>query len=64
MGKKNRALRDKNKNILTLVNETKIHNPPFKLNGRSVTNHPKINKPEKLLIQLGSESLFTFYGKP
>ena len=36
----------KKKNILTLVlsekknlNETKNHNPPFKLNGRSLTTH-------------------------
>ena len=42
-GKKFRALRDKKINILTLVlseknflNETKNHNPPFKLNGRSL----------------------------
>ena len=42
-GKKIRALRDKKKNILTLVlsekkilNETKNHNPPFKLNGQSL----------------------------
>ena len=42
-GKKNRALRDKKLNILTLVlseknflNEIKNHNPPFKLNGRSL----------------------------
>ena len=40
-GKKNCALRDKKNNILTLVlsekfvlNKTKNHNPPFKLNGR------------------------------
>ena len=44
-GKKIRALRDKKKNILTLVlsekkvlNETKKHNlPPFKLNGWSLS---------------------------
>ena len=43
-GKKFRALRDKKNNILTLVlsekkilNETKNHNPPCKLNGRSLT---------------------------
>ena len=43
-GNKFRALRDKKKNILTLMlsekiilNETKNHNPPFKLNGRSLT---------------------------
>ena len=43
-GKKIRALRDKKKNILTLVlsekkilNGTKNHNPPFKLNGRSLS---------------------------
>ena len=43
-GKKIRALRDKKNNILTLVlsenkflNETKNHNPAFKLNGRSLT---------------------------
>jgi hypothetical protein len=49
-GKKIRALRDK-KNILTLVlsekkflNGTKNHNPPFKLNGRSLSR-------EKCLIQ-------------
>ena len=43
-GKKIRALRDKKKNILTLVlsekkvlNETINHTPPFKLNGRSLT---------------------------
>ena len=43
-GKKFRTLRDKYINILTLVlsekkfrNETKNHNPPFKLNGRSLT---------------------------
>ena len=43
-GKKIRPLRDKKINILTLVlsdkknrNETKNHNPPFKLNGRSLT---------------------------
>ena len=42
-GKKIRALRDKKKYILTLVlsekkilNETKNHNSPFKLNGRSL----------------------------
>ena len=42
-GKKNCALHDKKKYILTLVlsekkilNETKNHNPPFKLNGRSL----------------------------
>ena len=42
-GKKFRTLRDKKINILTLVvsqkkilNETKNHNPPFKLNGRSL----------------------------
>ena len=42
-GKKICALRDKKKYILTLVlsekkilNETKNHNPPFKLNGRSL----------------------------
>ena len=42
-GKKFRAMRDKKINILTLVlsekkirNETKNHNPPFKLNGRSL----------------------------
>ena len=47
-GKKIRALRDKKINILTLVlseknilNETKNHNPPFKLNGRSVRNMRK-----------------------
>ena len=41
--KKIRALPDKKNNILTLVlsenfflNETKNHNPPFKLNGRSL----------------------------
>ena len=46
-GKKFRALRDKKINILTLVlsekkflNETKNHNPPFKLNGRSLIKHP------------------------
>ena len=40
-GKKFRALCDQTKNILTFVlsekkilNETKNHNPPFKLNGR------------------------------
>ena len=44
-GKKFRALPDKKKNILTLVlsekkflNKTKNHNPPFKLNGRSLTS--------------------------
>ena len=45
-GKKNsRLARQKKINILTLVlsekkilNETKNHNPPFKLNGRSLTN--------------------------
>ena len=49
-GKKIRALRDK-KNILTLVlsekkflNGTKNHNPPFKLNGRTLSR-------EKCLIQ-------------
>ena len=43
-GKKIRALHDKKNNILTLVlsekkflNETKNHNPPFKLNGRSLS---------------------------
>ena len=42
--KKNCALCDKKINILTLVlsekkilNETKNHNPPFKLNGRSLS---------------------------
>ena len=42
-GKKIRAFRDKKINILPLVlskekilNETKNHNPPFKLNGRSL----------------------------
>ena len=42
--RKFRALRDKKNNILTIVlsekkilNETKNHNPPFKLNGRSLT---------------------------
>ena len=42
-GKKIRALRDKKINILTLVlsekkilSETKNHNPPFKLNARSL----------------------------
>ena len=42
-GKKIRALRDKKKNILTLVlsekkilNKTKTITPPFKLNGRSL----------------------------
>ena len=42
-GKKIRVPRDKKINILTLVlsekiilNETKNHNPPFKLNGRSL----------------------------
>ena len=49
-------------NILTLVlfekkflNETKNHNPPFKLNGRSLNKHQripkgqsKIDNPEKL----------------
>ena len=42
-GKKFRALRYKKINILTLVlsgkkilNETKNHNPPFQLNGRSL----------------------------
>ena len=45
-GKKFHAMRDKKKNILTLVlsekkilNETKNHNPPFKLNGRSLITH-------------------------
>ena len=46
-GKKIRTLRDKKKiNILTLVmsekiflNESKNHNPPFKLNGRSLNMH-------------------------
>ena len=42
-GKKIRALRDKKINILTLLsekkilNETKNRNPPFKLNGRSLS---------------------------
>ena len=43
-GKKIRTLRDKKNIILTLVlsekkilSETKNHNPPFKLNGRSLT---------------------------
>jgi hypothetical protein len=43
-GKKIRALRDKKNNFRTLVlsekkilNETKNHNPPFKLNGRSLS---------------------------
>jgi hypothetical protein len=43
-GKKNCTLRDKKKNILTLVlsekkilNETKNHTPPFKLNGRTLS---------------------------
>ena len=42
-GRKIHALRDKKKSILTLVlsenkflSETKNHNPPFKLNGRSL----------------------------
>jgi hypothetical protein len=45
MEKKIRALHDKKINILTLalsgkkiLNETKNHNPPFKLNGRSLSN--------------------------
>ena len=44
-GKKFRAMRDKEINILTLVlsekffmNERKTYTPPFKLNGRSLTN--------------------------
>ena len=44
-GKKIRASSDKKINILTLVlseknilNKTKNHNPPFKLNGRSLNN--------------------------
>ena len=47
-GKKIRALRDKKKNILTLVlsekkilNETKKPYPPFKLNGRSLNTNFK-----------------------
>ena len=51
-GKKNsRFARQKKINILTLVlsektflNETKNHNPPFKLNGRSLTTRDKIYK--------------------
>jgi hypothetical protein len=41
-GKKFRALRDKKKFLTlvlsekTILNETKNHNPPFKLNGRSL----------------------------
>ena len=48
-GKKNSALCATKKNILTLVlseknflNETKNHNPPFKLNGRSLSYRVKI----------------------
>ena len=51
-GKKNCALRDKIKYILTLVlsekkilNETKNHNPPFKLNGRSLIEIKFTSKP-------------------
>ena len=52
-GKKFRALRDNKINILTLVlsekkilNETKNHNPPFKLNGRSLMYIQNIFIPE------------------
>ena len=48
--KKFRALCDKKKNILTLVlsekkilNETKNHNPPFKLNGQSLITGWSVN---------------------
>ena len=53
-GKKIRALRDKKK-IPTLVmsgkkilNETKNHNPPFKLNGWSLRTEAFIFNPEAL----------------
>ena len=54
-GKKIRALRDKKINILTLVfsekkvlNETKNHNPPFKLNGRYLRCNWKTSMKNKL----------------
>ena len=51
-GKKIRAFRDKKKiNILTLalsekkfLNETKNHNPPCKLNGRSLMNDTDVER--------------------
>ena len=49
-GKKIRALCDKKINILTFVlsekkilNERKNHNPPFKLNGRSLSKHQYVD---------------------
>jgi hypothetical protein len=65
-GKKFRALRDKKKNILTLVlseknflNETKKHNPPFKLNGRSLIYYNLIN----LHFQRNQQVQFASYVK-
>jgi hypothetical protein len=53
-GRKFRSLRDKKINILTLVlsekkfmNETKNHNPPFKLNGRSLRQYTKKKEKKK-----------------
>ena len=68
-GKKNCALRDKKK-ILTLVlsekkilNEDKNHNPPFKLNGRSLINHE--NKQfysfEQIQEKLETNNFLKFY---
>ena len=62
-GKNIRALRDKNINILILVlsakkflNETKNHNPPFKLNGRSLITRGR-NTPSLIAIYIITWSL-------
>jgi hypothetical protein len=58
-GKKIRALLDPKKKIQTLVlgeknlNETKNHNPPFKLNGRPLRSNERgtcFSSPKELLI--------------
>ena len=66
-GKKIRALRDKKKNILTLVlsekkilNETKNHNPspPFKLNGRSLKDKVFVNR-QHIFTTLYCQALYS-----
>ena len=56
-GKKMRTLRDKKNNILTfmlsekkILNETKNHNPPCKLNGRSLNIRTCTDKHKSIKI--------------
>jgi hypothetical protein len=70
-GKKIRALLDKKINIITLVlsenvflNETKNHNPPFKLNGRSLRRSPFGIATFSLVILYIIVSLASFFFVP